>query len=317
MDDLDLLREFLPEPVAPSDEAKRRASARLAQAMGDEARRATKRDTEQTLATRLLLLIRTRPRSSAIALATLVAAAAAALFLSAPWSNSPGFLERADAALTPPSGAVLHVKIDTTSTWTRPNCKVTVSQWEAWIDTTPPNSYRLVMNDLPPANADPRTLKCSSRKASEIGGTYRSTQSLQFVPPNRLIRSWMQFRFSLDPASDLRAAISAGRAHDEGKAQFDGRTLERIRIDPPPACPAVANCPRQPAYLYVDPETFYPVAFEATTSQVEIAGGPKGSSSRRIQIRDVARYQIEYLPRTHANLALTDIHAQHPNATGP
>jgi hypothetical protein len=26
---------------------------------------------------------------------------------------------------------------------------------------------------------------------------------------------------------------------------------------------------------------------------------------------------IEYLPRTAANLALTDIHAQHPNATGP
>jgi hypothetical protein len=70
--------------------------------------------------------------------------------------------------------------------------------------------------------------------------------------------------------------------------------------------------------VYVDPETFYPVALEVTTSQTEIAGGPGGSSYRHVRVRDVARYQtFEYLPRTNANLALTDIRAQHPNATGP
>jgi hypothetical protein len=32
----------------------------------------------------------------------------------------------------------------------------------------------------------------------------------------------------------------------------------------------------------------------------------------------VFRYRtFEYLPRTAANVALTDIEAQHPNATGP
>jgi hypothetical protein len=82
---------------------------------------------------------------------------------------------------------------------------------------------------------------------SEYGGTYGS-KTPRFVPPNRLRVARQRFRFSLDPAADLRGAISAGRAHDEGKTQLDGRTVERIRI---------------------------------------------------------------------ANLALTDIRAQHPDATGP
>ena len=128
------------------------------------------------------------------------------------------------------------------------------------------------------------------------------------------------FRFPLDPAADLRAAISTGRAHDEGKTELDGRTVERVRIDPPPtsACPRYAKCPRGPVYVYVDPETFYPVGFSSTDSQVEIVGGPGGSSYRQVRVRDVTRYlTFEYLPRTTANLALTDIRAQHPNATGP
>jgi hypothetical protein len=95
--------------------------------------------------------------------------------------------------------------------------------------------------------------------------------------------------------------------------------VERIRIDPPPACRRRANCPHEPLYVYVDPETFYPVAFDRTDTQVEIIGGPGGSSShRQVRARDVTRYlTFEYLPRTAANVALTNIYAQHPNATGP
>ena len=56
----------------------------------------------------------------------------------------------------------------------------------------------------------------------------------------------------------------------------------------------------------------------ATSYQVEIVGGPGTSSYSHVRVRDVARYlTFEYLPGTAANLALTDIHAQHPNATGP
>ena len=100
------------------------------------------------------------------------------------------------------------------------------------------------------------------------------------------------------------------------QTQLDGRTVERIRIDT--ACPPRANCPRGPVYLYVDPETFYPVEIVATFDQVEIVGGPGTSSYSHVRVRDVTRYAtFEYLPRTAANLALTDIRAQHPNATGP
>ena len=245
--------------------------------------------------------------------ATLAVAAAVALVVTAPWDSSPGFLARAQAALTR-TDAVLHMKMETTSTWTRRICPVTHSRAEAWIDGAAPHSYRVLLNDLPP---DP----CSSGTASEYGGTYEADHALRFVPPNSLRPDANQFRFPLDPSADLRAAISRGTAHDEGKTKLGERTVERVRIDPRPlsACPRYANCgPRGPVYLYVDPETFYPVAFEWTTSQVEIGGGPAGSTYRQVRVRDVTRYPtFEYLPRTAANLALTDIHAQHPNATGP
>lgn len=251
--------------------------------------------------------------------ATLAIATAVALLFTAPWNSSPGFLARAEAALTPSAGTVLHQRWETTSTWTRAFCKVTRSQGDVWIDGAPPHSYRVLLNDLPdPANADPRSLGCWSGTASELGGTYSSSLTLRFVPPNRLTAYAIQFRFPLDPAANLREAISAGEAHDEGKTQLDGRTVERIRIDPPSACPPRANCPREPAYVYVDPESFYPVEWVATFYQVEIVGGPGTSSYSQVGFRDVMRYSVfEYLPRTAANLALTDIHAQHPNATGP
>lgn len=256
-----------------------------------------------------------------LAAATLAIAAAVALIVTAPWDSSPGFLARAQAALTH-ADSVLHMKTQTTTTWTRPDCKVRRTQAEVWIDETPPHSYRLLLNDRPPdpVNAGPPALGCSSGTASEYGGTYEGDdQPLRFEPPNRL-SAWAgeRFRFPLDPAAELRAAISAGRAHDEGKTQLDGRTVERIRIDPPPACPRLANCPREPLYVYVDPENFYPVAFDRTDSQVIIVGGRGGSSVRQVRARDVTRYlTFEYLPRTASNLALTDIRAQHPNASGP
>jgi hypothetical protein len=251
--------------------------------------------------------------------ATLAIATAVALLFTAPWTSSPGFLARAEAALTPPAGSVLHQTWETTATWSRRFCTVTRSQGEVWIDGAPPHSYRILLKDLPdPANVDPRALGCSSGTASELGGSDSSSLTLRFVPPNRLSAYAIQFRFELDPARALRDAISAEEAHDEGKTQLDGRTVERIRIDPPFDCPPRANCPREPAYAYVDPETFYPVEFVATSYQVEIVGGPGTSSYSHVRVRDVMRFSIfEYLPRTAANLALTDIHAQHPNATGP
>jgi hypothetical protein len=244
--------------------------------------------------------------------ASLSLAAAAALLVTAPWNDSPGLLEKAQAALTPPAGTILHQKWELTSTSTDPACTVERGPSEIWIDRTPPYRYRVLLNDLPPdpADADPRALACASGTPSELGGEFDTGQTLRFVPPNTLSANPLRFVFPLDPVTDLRHAISAGRAHDEGKTQLEGRTVERIRIDPPSDCPD-PSCPREPLYWYVDPGTFYPVETEGPG-----AIAPPGRPVVRLHV--VMRYlTFEYLPRTAANLALTDIRAQHPNATGP
>ena len=100
-----------------------------------------------------------------------------------------------------------------------------------------------------------------------------------------------------DPATMLRDAISAGDAQDEGKTQLGGRTVEKIRLADPSG---------SPDYTYVDPKTFYPVEVDSHGFLYDMP------------LQVVTRYlTFEYLPRTAANRALTDIHAQHPNATGP
>lgn len=252
------------------------------------------------------------PKRLVLTSAALSIAAAVALLFTAPWSNSPGFLARAEAALTPPNGTVLHMKWDVTSTSTDSGCQVTRGPSEIWIDQAPPHRYRVLLNDFPPdpGNADPRELACSSGTPSELGGAFDTGQTLRFVPPNTLSFNPLQFVFPLDPVTDLREAISAGRAHDEGKTQLGGLTVERIRIDPLSDCHD-PSCPRAPLYWYIDPETFYPVE---THGPGVIA--PPGRPVVRLYF--VMRYlTFEYLPRTASNLALTDIRAQHPNANGP
>ena len=96
----------------------------------------------------------------------------------------------------------------------------------------------------------------------------------------------------------LRDAIDHGLAHDEGTTQLGGRTVERISLDPPPVTPISVVAP--PTYAYVDPETFYPVEIH----QPEFRG-----------VRSVAALpHVRVLPRTPANLELTDIRAHHPDA---
>jgi hypothetical protein len=243
--------------------------------------------------------------------ATLSVAAATALLVTTPWSTSPGFLEQAQAALTPPAGTIVHQKWELTSTSTDPACTITRGPNEIWIDQTPPHRYRILLNMPDPADADPRALACASGTPLELGGTFDTGETLRFVPPNTLTVSPLQFVFPLDPVKELREAISEGRAHDEGETQLDGRTVKRIRIDAPPGCP-VADCSREPSYAYVDPDTFAPVQVESPHGGINPPGGPF------VRLHVVMHtLTFEYLPRTPANLALTDIRAQHPNATGP
>jgi hypothetical protein len=304
MDELELFSDFRRGVAGPSKDAERRASTRLGRAI----------DGERAYGSSALRRLRTRPRYIVLAVAALAAAAAAALFVTTTlWNNTPGVLERAQAALTPRAGTILHEKWEVTSTSTDPACTVKRGPDEIWIDQTPPYRYRILIGTDHPVTgvAAWNRLACPSETASEFGGMLNRLWPLEFVPPNSLTTGRMRsFRFPLDPVTDLREAISAGRAHDEGKTQLDGRTVERIRIDPLSACP-FPGCPREPSYAYVDPETFYPVE----THGPEIAGAGSRVFARLQIVKRILTY--EYLPRTAANLALTDIRAQHPQATGP
>jgi hypothetical protein len=134
-------------------------------------------------------------------------------------------------------------------------------------------------------------------------------ETVRFVPPNTLEDAAGSFSFSSDNVNDLREAISAGRAHDEGTTQLDGRTVERIRFADPPSDCRGRPCSRKPRYAYVDPETFYPVQVGCEDCVVT---GPGGVVRLHVVVRLLT---YELLPRTDENLALTDILAQHPGAT--
>ena len=243
--------------------------------------------------------------------ASLSVAAALALVVSAPWSDSPGLLEEAQAALTAPPDTIRHEKWEVTSTSTEPACTVTRGPSELWTDTMPPYRWRLLLRHLPMLEEDVRPdvsePDCWSGVTYELGGTAKPVCTaagcesvLRFVAPNTLRVSGVVPALLPDPVQGLREAIEEGRAHDEGTTQLGGRTVERIRLDPPPECDADGVC-LPPAYAYVDPATFYPVEIH----NPEFRG-----------VRSVMRFlTFEYLPRTPANLALTDIRAQHPDAT--
>ena len=226
--------------------------------------------------------------------ATVAVAAAVALFITAPWSSSPSFLAQAEAALTQPKGMILHEKwVETSGA-----CTVT-STTEVWLDSKLVGGQRYRAFLPGPLFRDPRlhpaSWWCSRERMWEIGGTVDG-YVIRFVPPNRLVNTYLGgappdlalMGEGRDPVAALRLAIRTGKARDEGRTKRDGRTVEYIRVRGGDAYD-----------YYVDPDTFYPV-------EIDLPG--------YAEIRYLA---YEYLPRTAANLALTDIRAQHPHATGP
>jgi hypothetical protein len=248
------------------------------------------------------------------------ALALSALFVSSPWKNSPGFLERAQAALTPPAGSVLHYTWETKRTSTDFGCAVTQGPNEIWIDQTPPHRYRVLTSDLVDAREkaiDARTFACANYRTIEFGDARDGQGTLMLVHPDTLrLASGVYLNVPRDPVASLREtireAIGNGRAHHEGKTELDGLVVERIRLDPESDCRLPLPCPPpRPSYAYVDPKTLAPVQVESPYGYT-IGPGPV------VRLDIVVRYlAVEYLPRTAATLALTDIRAQHPNATGP
>ena len=88
-----------------------------------------------------------------------------------------------------------------------------------------------------------------------------------------------------------------------------------LRVAEVDCAPSVSVCPDGPdyAYAYVDPDTFYPVEIDDPGIPYLPDYLPGLGGAPRTVTRFLA---FEYLPRTRANLALTDIRAQHPHAIG-
>jgi hypothetical protein len=299
MDELDLFHAFNRSVAGPSGEARRRASTRLTGAIEGERRPAT----------RALNRIRKRRKVIGLAFAALTAVAVAALFVEAPWKSSPGFLDRAQAALTPPAGSVVHMKWEVTRTSPEFGCTLTIGPNEWWADQTSPYTYRLLHANEPPRGVlDRRAIACTVGPPAEMGGTGEPPESVRFEPPNRLIYSGPGFGFQ-DPVESLRKAIADGIAHHDGSTELDGRVVERIRFERT-ACQR-ATCPF-PEVAFVDPETLAPVQIDWPYGWAIAPDGPE------LRFHVVLRFETyEVVPRTAANLALTDIRAQHPDAIGP
>jgi hypothetical protein len=248
-----------------------------------------------------------------LAVAALVVAVTASLLTVAPWNGSPSHLAQAEAALRPPSGIVLYQKWVATTTSAEFACTVRHRPSELWIDQAPPHRYRARVNDAPPArslSAGRRALACWNGQGTELGGRLDGGETTELRPPNELRPAVARFGHPVDLVADLRRALEAGTAHDEGETTRDGRTVRRIRVDPPAGC-ASPGCPREPTDWYVDPKTFHPVGMEGPAG-IDVPGRP--FLALHMDVRFLA---YEELPRTAASVALTDIRAQHPRATGP
>jgi len=315
MDELNLFRDFRSEAAPARWEARRRASARLADVI-DLERSLEHAVDERPARVGIVRWAMKRPAYVGLASVALIGAAAAALFLNTPWKASPGFLERAAAALPTPKGRILHMKTELTTTSTDPPCTVTFRPDESWADQTPPYRFRSIYTtpDVPPSELDTLAVVCASGKQEEIGGPVNA-RLVEFVPPSTLVNVApfspnqpsplpLTPNHAPDTVTTLRAAIRTGRAHDEGSTTLNGRKVERVRIDP-----ALTHYGPQPLYVYVDPDTFYPVEVRA------VAGISFDGGVHVVRVELNIRYlTYEYLPRTAANLALTNIRAQHPNA---
>ncbi len=125
----------------------------------------------------ILRPLRRRPGRVALAMAVLAGAAVAALFVSSPWKTAPGFLEQVNAAITPPVGSVLHVKLVLTEK--KRGCTVTQPPAEWWANLSPPHEYRIIDFLANKDLSQGRSLDRARREPT-------SRKALVFLPPNTL-----------------------------------------------------------------------------------------------------------------------------------
>ena len=243
---------------------------------------------------RVLRVVTRRPRT-ALALAAVTGVAAAALFVSGPWKTSPGFLERAQAALTATKPAVLHMKWETRVGTVR-RCGTE----EIWLDQSPPHRYRYLVDAIM------RKPECTGERPIEFGGTQNTGGTLEFHPPNALIATQHKAFVPDDLVARCAGLSTQGARTTKARPSSTGeRSGASASIRRLPA-PSIAPLPATTRLRLRRPGDVLPRG-----------GGRAGFHqwSRRGAPLKIRYLEFEYLPRTAENLALTDIRAQHPNAT--
>lgn len=276
MDELDRFRSFR-SAAAPAG-AGAAAGARAAVAVAVEREQARGRG-------------RLPRRRRALAGALALAAAAIAVALVAPWSGGPSLVDRAAAAITQDSNTVLHQRVEISSTDLATGAVLGRRVDELWLDGAPPHRYRTFFQ--PPFTS----------KTLEVGGTSASLRASVYRPAtNTFDTHSLQLEVTgMNALDTIRQALASGAAVAQGTARLDGRQVLKFLVR--------GSGPEGTDELYyVDPQTYDPVEIDG---QGFLVDGPK-----RYHVATVERFlTFELLPRTQANLRLTDIQAMHPSAT--
>jgi hypothetical protein len=130
-------------------------------------------------------------------------------------------------------------------------------------------------------------------------GAYTGSATQTFDPATNTIveRPADQAEPYIDPVAEVRQLLAEGSAHIVGTTEIDGERLLEITA-------SSSSDTLLDGTLYVDATTYHPVRAELGPSACHDCGGPE-------QIRFLV---YEYLPATPANVGLTSLTAQHPDA---
>ena len=159
-----------------------------------------------------------------------------ALVVTTPWASSPGFMERAEAALAPAGDSSI-------TGWWRPRSPRTSAARSRGPDRDLDRPERRTGSapfepPIPSPDADERALVCSpgtaGSRSSEPRRRFAAAAPVRAAERGSLgTLPLLGIPFDPDFVTDLRTAIATGRAHHEGMTELDGRMVERIRLDSP------------------------------------------------------------------------------------
>lgn len=236
-------------------------------------------------------VVRTRRRRRTLRIAALTTAAAVLIGVVMigglfGGGSSASAVELAKTALTGSDGEILHVVVF--ETLTGPNGVVEVSRGEVWQQNTPPFDERNL--GFAPDGTRRRELATAAGRPQYYDPSTNTihTTSPDVAVPRRDAPGGEITGQGL--VERMRIFLKSGDAHEDGQVTIDGRDAIRIVAED--------------LVLIVDANTYQPIEWRTRLTD---AGGRFDTSTTRIET-------YEWLPATPANLALTSLTAQHPDA---